>query len=872
MIREQVLEYFKGDELATDVFLSKYSLNGEESPNEMHDRLAKEFARVLCREYGYIEHTSHPIKHLSKFGESFFTNLWESDTLEDVVIYIKSLFNNFEYIVPQGSVMGGVGTGAPVSYSNCFVIQSPEDSVESIMHTARDMAQIYKRRGGVGLDISNLRPNGSNVNNAAKTSTGAVSFMSLYSHITEVIGQEGRRGALMLSMDINHPDSPDFAIIKRDLSKVTGANISLKLNNAFIEAVKNDTDYLLRWPVDKVFSQEFPETFEYNKLTLVKHADGTSTYIKRVKAKELWDTIVESNWLSAEPGIFNWDHLINYDPTGVYPQLKPISTNPCGELGLGAGDSCRLLATNLYSLVRHPFKSKSFIDEDFAYQIFYQAQVLADVLVSLEIEAIDRILSKLNENWQEQYYSNINVKDFLNKQSEEFKLWWQTRDIAVKGRRTGTGITAYGDMMAALNLPYGSKEITEKVFSIKLKAELDASIDMAILKGAFPLYNTNFEFDNFQETDTNPTKGRNDWYKFILKEYPEQASRMINFGRRNSGISTVAPTGSVSILTQTTSGIEPLFKPFYTRRKKCNSGEIADYVDQNGVGFREFIVLHPKFIDWCLIKNPENTKEHLETLNQKDLQVLFESSPWYGSTSEDIDIDTRIQTQALIQKYITSSISSTVNVPVETTKETMSKGYLDAFDLKCKGLTYYRDGSRSGILISNTPKEEVFKSHDAPKRPKELEANLHITKSKGNTYAVVIGLFENRPYEVFVFNTLGEKIKECSGKIVKIKQGHYRFIGDKITIDNLNESGNSELEKASALYTSMLLRHGADIHYVIKTAKKINDGITSFVSAMCRILSKYDTKIEESICPECGGKLVHEAGCTTCKDCGYAKC
>ncbi len=872
MIREQVLEYFKGDELATDVFLSKYSLNGKETPDEMHDRLAKEFARVLWREYGYIECTSHPIKYLSKFGEYFFTNLWESNTLEDVVIYIKSLFKNFEYIVPQGSVMGGVGTGAPVSYSNCFVIQSPEDSIESIMNTARDMAQIYKRRGGVGLDISNLRPNGSSVNNAAKTSTGAVSFMSLFSHITEVVGQEGRRGALMLSMDINHPDSPDFATIKRDLSKVTGANISLKLNNAFIEAVKNDTDYLLRWPVDKVFDQEYPTTFEYNKLTLVKHADGTSTYVKRVKAKELWDTIVESNWLSAEPGIFNWDHLINYDPTGVYPQLKPISTNPCGELGLGAGDSCRLLATNLYSLVNHPFKEESFIDDDFAYQIFYQAQVLADVLVSLEIEAIDRILYKLNEDWLEQYYSNIDVKDFLNKQSDEFKLWWQTRDIAVKGRRTGTGITAYGDMMAALNLPYGSKEMTEKVFSIKLKAELDASIDMAILKGAFPFYNKNLEFNNFQETDTDPTEGRNDWYQFILKEYPEQASRMINFGRRNSGISTVAPTGSVSILTQTTSGIEPLFKPFYTRRKKCNPGEIADYVDQNGVGFREFTVLHPKFIDWYLTKNPENTKEHLETLNQKDLQVLFESSPWYGSTSEDIDIDTRIQTQTLIQKYITSSISSTVNVPAETTKETMSKGYLDAFDLKCKGLTYYREGSRSGILVSDTPKDKVFKSHDAPKRPKELEANLHITVSKGNTYAVVIGLFENKPYEVFVFNTLGEKLKECSGKIVKIKQGHYRFIGDKVTIDNLNESGNSELEKASALYTSMLLRHGADIHYVIKTAKKINDGITSFVSAMCRILSKYDTKIEESICPECGGKLVHEAGCATCKDCGYSRC
>ena len=329
MIREQVLEYFKGDELATDVFLSKYSLNGEESPNEMHDRLAKEFARVLWGEYGNVEHNSHHIKYLSKFGEYFFNHLWESNTLEE---YIKSLFNNFEYIVPQGSVMGGVGTGAPVSYSNCFVIQSPEDSIESIMNTARDMAQIYKRRGGVGLDISNLRPKGSMVSNAAKTSTGAVSFMSLYSHITEVIGQEGRRGALMLSMDINHPDSPDFAIIKRDLSKVTGANISLKLNNAFIEAVKNDADYILRWPVDldiTKFSNDYIDA-NYNELHYIEDHENNYEvcYVKKVKARELWNTIVESNWLSAEPGIFNWDHLIDYDPTGVYPQLKPISTNP----------------------------------------------------------------------------------------------------------------------------------------------------------------------------------------------------------------------------------------------------------------------------------------------------------------------------------------------------------------------------------------------------------------------------------------------------------------------------------------------------------------------------------------------------------------
>lgn len=1193
MLSKKITDCFKGDELASEVFLNKYSLNKEETPDDMHKRMAKEFARIIFNYRDKI--TEDKIRNLSPYGQGFF-RLLKIQTKEDLQDMIHHYFKNFESIIPQGSVMSGLSSEKPVSLSNCFVLPSPEDTIESIVNTGRNAAQIYKRRGGVGFDISNLRPKGASVNNASSLSTGAVSFMPLYSMITEIIGQDGRRGALMLSIDINHPDVMDFATIKRDLTKVTGANISIKLNQKFINAVKNNEDYILRWPLETNISNLPINDIVYNELKFFYTKEGSPYYIKKVKAKELWDIIVESNWLSAEPGIFNWDLLINYDPTGVYNELRPISTNPCqpkwapllskkgiisfedaevgdliwseegwttiikkessgikpiyeykttagsfigtdthrviskgnkievkdsssidllqgyydeksiieeesvmaglligdgmvhkanndlillcigskdqdyfdseissfigkhrpeikdyayevntslrakdldrvwnriipeqylygssskvrgflrglysangsvvdkritlkttspmlrdqvqvllssvgirsyfttnkvtntihhngiyeskesydinistdrelfynsigfiqkykmlklestlgttkeglkthdiieiiplgeeevfnitvnnsthtywtggmnvsncGELGLSGLDSCRLILSNLYSLIKNPFEKESKFDEVLGYSVFYFTQILADALVDLEIEAIDRVLNKIQPDYEKFIRGYNTVSDFLSEQSEEFKLWWKIREIGEKGRRTGTGITAYGDMCAALGLKYGDKELTESVFKTKLRAELDSTTDLAIILEPFPLWDKTKEFEFYGE---NEIKGRNEWYQFIIDELPIQAKRMAYWGRRNSGISTVAPAGSVSILTQTTSGIEPLFSPYYTRRKKCNRNEKPDFVDQNGVGFKNFLVVHPKLKEYAEIKKEFFTKsfhqfpENIEEYNAENWDVVYNYSPYAHNTSDTIPLDVRIDTQALIQKYITSSISSTCNVPKEFTREQMSEGYLRAFEKGCKGLTYYRDGSRSGILFTGKDNDkEEFPQYDATKRKKTLDAELHMSKSKGRHFAFIVGLLEGKPYEIFGYDTLGEKLKECKGTITRVKKGHYRFESDDLIIDNISDESNSELEKACTIYTSMLLRTGAKIEYVISVSKnKINNNISSFVSSMCRVLNKYNKTIDYLVCDSCGGEVRLENGCQTCMDCGDSKC
>ena len=700
-MRNKVLDYFNQDNLATDVFISKYSLNKQEVPDEMHERLAEDFARI--EEKYHDIYLTKDIKALSDYGQRRF----KTDNFSSVIKgKIVSLFNHFDFIIPGGSVMQGLGSGKPVSLSNCFVLQSPEDTIESIFNTARDAAQIYKRRGGVGIDISNLRPRGSGVDNAANSSTGAVSFMDLYSNVTNIICQEGRRGALMISIDVNHPDVFEFANIKKDLTKITGANISIRLNDKFLEAVKNNKDYLLYYPSNiELANEEYycihPETSqkEYNELITYCQIIGgkqTNYYVKRIKAKELWDNIITNAHLTAEPGIFNWERLVNYDPTGVYNELKPISTNPCGELGLSGYDSCRLIATNLYSLVENPFTNKAALDTVKAYEVFYEAQVLADNLVDLELEAVDKILTKINPL----YLGNGDWHQ-IDDPSDEFKLWMKIREIGSKGRRTGTGITAYADMLAALNKSYGDIKITEKIFKIKLQAELDASIDMAIIRGPFPLYNRIKEYSsirtsNAQVMDINSKVPQNDWYKFIQEELPEQYKRMYIYSRRNAGISTIAPTGTVSIMTQTTSGIEPVFLPVYTRRVTCLSDETPDIVE-NGIGYKEVTTVHPKLKTWYEIAGYQIFEQHLgeglnqvpkvEELTKKDWDYLYPYSPYYLQSSADLDYNVRVDTQALIQKYITSSISSTVNLPSDVTKEVVEDLYIKAFEKGCKGIT-----------------------------------------------------------------------------------------------------------------------------------------------------------------------------------------
>lgn len=862
------LEYFKGDELADSVWTNKYKLANEETPRDMHIRLAYEFEKIERKYTKDIDAVRHI---LSKYGN-------ERSNLSAQAIV--NLFDHFNYIVPGGSVMSGLGSDNPVSLSNCFVIPSPKDSISNIFDTARDMAQIYKRRGGIGVDISKLRPSGSIVHNAANTSSGSISFMELYSKVTEIIGQSGRRGASLISIDIRHPDVLNFITCKSDLSKITGANISVKIDKEFRDAVNKDEDYILRWPIETPLPNH-PETLEYKVLTKDTLSDNSTVYYKKVKAKELWNLLIENAWKHAEPGILIYDRLVDYDPTGVYDELRPISTNPCGEIGLSPYDSCRLICSNLFSLVESPFESNAKINYETAYKVFYECQVLADDLVDLELEAVDKILEKIQPKYisiNKSFSSSIDYIDEIYKysQSDEFKLWWEIRKMGKQGRRTGCGITALGDMYAALGVEYGNKEITERLFYTKLQAELDATIDMSIIRGSFPLWDSALEY-----IDSDLTGG-NDWYTFIQDKFPEQYKRMVKYGRRNSSFSTVAPTGSISLLTGTTSGIEPLFKPYYIRRKKCNPGETPTFVDQNGVGFIEYNVLHPKFKEWFIIAAqckdcPDVALDSLKGASKEQLEKVFKESPWYKQTAEDINWEVRVDAQGIIQKYITSSISSTVNLPKGTSKEIVENLYNRAIDKGLKGITCYVDGSRSGILVDtkSVKSEEIFVQHKAPKRPKTLKANSHIVKSMGNTYCVLIGLLQDKPYEVFVMKQPTIALDK-DGTITKVGRHHFSWNDKNGTyIDNIiSNLADESAEQTLALMVSMLLRTGGELPFIIKTIKKSTNTIVSFQSALIRVLSKYLTKPIETneLCPDCNTPLVNEGGCSICKNCGYSKC
>ena len=826
-------EYFKYDDLAYDVWKSKYK-HGEETFEEFFERLSSHF----YKEFKYDE-------SLSEYGKERLKTPYKGK--------LKYLFHNFKYVIPGGSVLSGIGTGKPVSLSNCYVLGT-DDSISEIFETAKQMANIYKRRGGVGTDMSKLRPRGAKVNNAANTTTGVVPFMELFSQTTNTVGQSGRRGALMISLDIRHPDSPEFAIAKRDLTKITGANVSLKVSKDFMDAVEQDEDYLLRWPVDKVFDQEYPTTFEYNKLTTVKHADGTSTYVKRVKAKELWDTIIESNWQSAEPGILFWDNIIDYDPASVYPEYRAISTNPCGEIPLSSYDACRLIAVNVSNLVTSPFTEKACFNEKLAYEVFYEAQIIADTLVDIELEHIERIIAL----------------------EDEQELWKKVYEIGKNGRRTGTGITALGDMCAALGVSYGDAETVEKLMSLKLKAELDASIDLAVVEGAFPAWDKSKEFEELSFIDF---EGKNDWYKFIAENYPDQTFRMSLYGRRNISLSTIAPTGSLSILAGTSSGCEPVFSLYYMRRKKCNSGETPDFVDQNGVGFKNYMVIHPKFLEWYKVK----FGEELTDTSEENLNRLYEISPWFNQTANDLTPLQRIETQSILQKYTTHSISSTVNLPEDVPMDTVNELYRLGYKMNLKGLTTYRAGSRSGILVSAN--EKVV----SKERPSELPCKVLRFKNEKKNWIAFVGVKDDRPYEIFTgINDLDEfpipsYVEE--GVIIKVPgEEHSRYdfryvdsYGYTNTLGGLNRIFNKEYWNY-ARFVSALLREGTPLQNIVNIIEKLefsNKTLNNWQFGIIRCLKSFisdGTKSEEA-CSECGERtIVYENGCKTCKSCGDSKC
>ena len=818
MVSQELLNYFSGDELAASTWMNKYAYRDEKTPVDMHRRMAKEFARI----------------------EKEYDNPLDEEEIFD-------LFDKFKYIIPGGSVMAVLGTDMQSSLSNCSVIASPEDSISGIMDTAKNAANLFKRRFGVGFDISTLRPDGAAVNNSAKYSTGAASFMDLYSNVTNTISQKGRRGALMLTISINHPDVLGFITKKQDLTKVTGANISVKVTDEFMKAVERDEDYYLRYPVDQdfsYFSKDYLDV-EYNKLTYLEdHRNNNKIfYIKKVKAKELWNILMHCAWNTAEPGIIFEDKMINYAPDGVYPQYKMVSTNPCGEIGMGQWDSCRLIHINLTSFVDNPFKEDSTFDYNKLAQIAYKATKLADDLVDLEIEALEKIKSNVGEDEQEL------IQKFI--------------DTGKQTRRLGVGFTGLADTLAMLNISFSdSFDTVEQIMSTMFEAELEASINMAIERGPFKGYDQDLE----NEVD-------NKWNQSIRVEFNKLYKKMQAHGRRNISFSTVAPTGTVSLLARCSSGIEPIFLPYYTRRRKVqNDLDRVDFIDVTGQKFTNFKVIHPNLTKCLNILFPD---KDVYSLTDKELDELISKTPYAEQFAGDIDWHKRVKLQGIVQKYITHSISSTINLPEKTTEDEIADIYIEAWKAGNKGQTIYRQGCRDGVLVDNKDAVKKITSTQAPKRGRKLVADYYETKVKGETFIVLVGLMDGRPYEIFAFRpNLDAHFPNHQGIIVKQKKMHYMFTSDKLTIPDLQLANENIEERAATLYSSMLLRHGVDIKYIVKTAKKVNDNITSFSSAMCRILSKYIEKeeVKGEVCPECGGKLIRENGCLHCQNCSWSRC
>jgi ribonucleoside-diphosphate reductase alpha chain len=835
----KLLEYFNNDELAANVWLSKYAQEGEDTPDDMHRRMAKRFASIEDKyQFERSSRSDRATLHgkLSEYGRVRIDLTEES---------IYEFFKDFKYIIPQGSIMSQLGAKSIGSLSNCFVIGEPEDSYGGIFQKDEEMAQLMKRRGGVGLDLSTLRPAGVATSNAAKSSTGPVSFMPRFSGTTREVAQDGRRGALMLSIDIKHPDSLNFIRVKRDLTQVTGANISVKLGNDFMEAVVKDDFFDLRFPCNVEPSQ----------------ADS----FKPIKAKEYWDEIIHSAHSMAEPGILFWDNITGYSPDGVYPQFKQVTTNPCGEIPMQPYDACRLIVVNLFSFVVNPFTEEAYFDFDHYYRVNYEAMRLSDDLIDLELEHIGRILDKI-KNDPEPYP----VKE------KEWDLWLKVYNTAKASRRTGLGFTALADTFAALGEKYDSQSalLTMRDIGItKMESELDCTTDLAILRGTFEGWDKDLEFDLIA---SNEFIGNNDFYKMLVEKFPEQVSKMYDYGRRNASWSTIAPAGTTSLMTQTSSGIEPIFLVDYKRRKKVNPNDEdsrVDFTDQNGDTWQEFNVLHPKFENWYVVAThsqhcPELAIKILRGATTEQLEEIKKLSPWYGSTANDIDWIERVEMQSVIQKYITHSISSTINLPNNVTEEVVSKIYLESWKKGLKGITVYRDGSRSGVLVSNDVKAETFEYRDAPKRPKELNAEVHFVTRKGNKFTVIVGLYDGKPYEVFITENHLEIDKD--NQVVKKKRGLYETKeGCAITTYE-----DVEVETVTRLL-SVSLRHGANIKFVVEQLNKISGDMFSFSKVIARVLKKYipDGSKSTVTCNDCKSEnVVFEEGCNKCLDCGSSAC
>ena len=771
---------------------------------------------------------------------------------------VFGLMRNFKYIVPQGSPMSGIGNNYQVgSLSNCFVIglDGNPDSYGGVIRIDEEQVQLMKRRGGVGHDLTHIRPKGTPVNNSALTSTGLVPFMERYSNSTREVAQDGRRGALMLTVSIKHPDSEAFIDAKMVEGKVTGANVSVRITDDFMESVAEGTDFVQKYPVDS----------------------DAPMVSKSVDAKALWNKIIHNAWKSAEPGVLFWDTITRESVPDCYSDLgfRTISTNPCGEIPLCPYDSCRLLAINLYSYVKNPFTDKAYFDFDLFRTHVGRAQRIMDDIIDLEMEKIDLILRKIDEDPETE-----EVK------FAERNLWQKIRTKTLKGRRTGVGTTAEGDMLAALGYKYGTPEAT--AFSVSVHKALalaayNASVDMASERGAFEI------FDAAREAE-NPYINR------LREADPALYEKMLKHGRRNIACLTIAPTGTTSLMTRTTSGIEPVFMPVYKRRRKVNPNDTAvrvDYTDETGDSFEEYIVYHPKFIDWMRINNIEVRDDY----SQDEIDALVARSPYAGATANDIDWLEKVRMQGAVQKWVDHSISVTINLPSDVSEETVAELYLEAWRSGCKGCTVYRDGCRSGVLIALEKKQEPqidlpdVKPHVA-KRPIELEADVVRFQNNKEKWIAFVGLIDGEPYEIFTGLADDEDGIFCPksvthGKIIKAigadgsKRYDFQFVnkrGYKTTIEGLSDKFNPEYWNYAKLISGVL-RYGMPIDQVLKLVSGLeldSQSINTWKMGVERALKKYlpnGTKASGQRCPNCGNEtLVYQEGCLICTSCGTSKC
>ena len=845
---EASLKYFDGDELAARVWATKYALKDsfgqlyELTPDDMHHRIAREIARI----------------------EKKYPNPLSEDRLFE-------LMSHFRYIVPQGSPMAGIGNNFQVgSLSNCFVVglDGEPDSYGGILKIDEEQVQLMKRRGGVGHDLSHIRPKGSPVKNSALTSTGLVPFMVRYSNSTREVAQDGRRGALMLTVSIKHPDAESFIDAKMVEGKVTGANVSVRIDDDFMKAAIEGKPYHQQYPIDS----------------------DKPVYEQDIDAAKLWAKIVHNAWKSAEPGILFWDTITRESVPDCYADLgfKTISTNPCGEIPLCPYDSCRLIAINLYSYVKNPFTPEAYFDFDMFAEHVACAQRMMDDIIDLEMEKIEKILEKIKSDPETQ-----EVK------TTELNLWNKIRTKTLKGRRTGVGTTGEGDMIAAMGLTYGTPKATEFSVSVHKALALAAygsSVQMAKERGAFEIYDAKREFNN-------PYISR------IREASPELYEDMVKYGRRNIACLTIAPTGTTSLLTQTTSGIEPVFMPVYKRRRKVNPSDKdvhVDLVDENGDSFEEFIVYHHKLVTWMNINNIPVRRDY----TQEELNAIIERSPYYKATANDVDWVNKVRMQGEVQKWVDHSISVTINLPNDISEEMVGKLYAEAWRSGCKGCTVYRDGSRTGVLVAlsdSDKKKEEKKAKEAEgeqgaaryiaeeehilKRPVELEADVVRFQNKKEKWIAFIGLIDGRPYEIFTGIADDDEGIFCpksvtKGKIIKavgedgVKRYDFQFInkrGFKTTIEGLSEKFNPEFWNYAKLISGVL-RYGMPIPQVLKLVSSLeldSQSINTWKMGVERALKRYIHNGEAAAerCPNCGqDTLVYQEGCLICTNCGTSRC